>query len=802
GKENKDAKDLGNEDSEIPSTEEPRVHQEKDASVNSTNIINTAGIKDNVVDKNIVYGCANDLNVPPLEDIMYSDNDEVFDDDEVFGAEADMTNLDTVIPISPILTTRIHKDHPVKQIIRDIHLASQTRRMTKSVTEHAMFSSVQHRTNYKDFQNSLFVCFLSQAKPKKGRLVVLICNRFELIKDDLKWNEKDTKDNLAFDTGDLQFQDAEGTDCLPTATIFEELTRMSTMAFAIIYLATNKKFNFSKYIFDSMVKNLDPEKRFLMYPRFVQVFINQQTMSNHKRINVIPSHTKKMYANMKREGKDFSGNIMPLFPTMRKKGKTIKISQSSGPTELVADTAFNKKHVPKHSCDPPQSGEKKQRSRTYKLKRLYKDGLSARFVSSEDEGLGEEDASKHGRKIYDIDADKDITLENVYDAKIFDVNDLHEIKSAKLPTPTPKARKVVMQEPDKVKFDEEVVAKLQAEFDKEARLAKEKAQQEKEANIALINSWDDVQAKVKVDYLMAKKMQAEEQEQLTDAEKAQFFYEFLEQRRKFFRAGDELEQEKVKKHKIDDDQEVAEMKELIEIVHDNEKIAIDAIPLSTKPPSIVDWKIYKEEKKSYYQIIKADGSSKMYLLFNAMLKSFDRDDLETGVRPIGIKWVLNNKKDERGIIIRNKARLLAQGHTQEEGIDYDEVFAPDARIEAIRLFLAYALFMGFTVYQIDVKSAFMYGIINEEVECRASKNQDSRNREPTRRTVPVETTTLNALVTQCNFMPPRPDLTLPSLDEFTKVNEPVSKSIVKKPTFEANEPKTARKENQAPIIKD
>ncbi|GJZ70854.1 putative ribonuclease H-like domain-containing protein, partial [Tanacetum coccineum] len=74
-----------------------------------------------------------------------------------------------------------------------------------------------------------------------------------------------------------------------------------------------------------------------------------------------------------------------------------------------------------------------------------------------------------------------------------------------------------------------------------------------------------------------------------------------------------------------------------------------------------------------------------------------------------------NKKDERGIVIRNKARLVAQGHTQEEGIDYDEVFAPVARIEAIRMFLAYASYMGFMVYQMDVKSAFLYGQIEEEV---------------------------------------------------------------------------------------
>nr|GEW61114.1 hypothetical protein [Tanacetum cinerariifolium] len=90
-------------------------------------------------------------------------------------------------------------------------------------------------------------------------------------------------------------------------------------------------------------------------------------------------------------------------------------------------------------------------------------------------------------------------------------------------------------------------------------------------------------------------------------------------------------------------------------------------------------------------------------------------DCLKGVRPIGTKWVLKNKKDKRGIVVRNKARLVAQGHTQEEGIDYDKVFAPVARIEAIRLFLAYASFMRFTVYQMDVKSVFLYGTIDEEV---------------------------------------------------------------------------------------
>ncbi|GJV42370.1 putative ribonuclease H-like domain-containing protein [Tanacetum coccineum] len=90
-------------------------------------------------------------------------------------------------------------------------------------------------------------------------------------------------------------------------------------------------------------------------------------------------------------------------------------------------------------------------------------------------------------------------------------------------------------------------------------------------------------------------------------------------------------------------------------------------------------------------------------------------DLPEGKRVIGTKWVFRNKRDERGTIIKNKARLVAQGYRQEEGVDYDEVFAPVARIEAIRLFLAFASFMGFIVYQMDVKSAFLYGNITEEV---------------------------------------------------------------------------------------
>ncbi|KAJ9560760.1 hypothetical protein OSB04_005920 [Centaurea solstitialis] len=106
---------------------------------------------------------------------------------------------------------------------------------------------------------------------------------------------------------------------------------------------------------------------------------------------------------------------------------------------------------------------------------------------------------------------------------------------------------------------------------------------------------------------------------------------------------------------------------------------------------------------------------------------WDLTDLPKGHRAIGTKWIFRNKKDKGGIVIKNKARLVAQGYTQEEGIDYDDVFAPVARIEAIRLFLAFASYKQFWVYQMDVKSAFLYGKIEEEVYvCQPPGFEDPR----------------------------------------------------------------------------
>nr|GEU67885.1 hypothetical protein [Tanacetum cinerariifolium] len=294
--------------------------------------------------------------------------------------------------------------------------------------------------------------------------------------------------------------------------------------------------------------------------------------------------------------------------------------------------------------------KRRNKSRTHKLKRLYKVGLTTRVESSyTEESLGE-DASKQGRRIDYIDADKDITLVNVQaDAEMFHVDkDLGG---------------------EEVFVEQEVVAdkeKIDENLMKNKDLQEKKLKKELEANIALIETWDDVQAKINDDYYLTERLQAEEQQELTDKEKATLFMQLLEKRRKFFtakrvedkrnkpptqsqqrkimctylknvdgkklkdlknksfdfiqemfdrafkrlntfvdfrtklvegcskRAREELIQESTKKQKLEDDKETAELKQLIEIILDEEEVVIDAIPLAVKSPRIVDWKIYKE----------------------------------------------------------------------------------------------------------------------------------------------------------------------------------------------------------------
>jgi hypothetical protein len=98
------------------------------------------------------------------------------------------------------------------------------------------------------------------------------------------------------------------------------------------------------------------------------------------------------------------------------------------------------------------------------------------------------------------------------------------------------------------------------------------------------------------------------------------------------------------------------------------------------------------------------------------LENFERNQVwvlvppSSNCHPIGTKWVFKNKQSEDGLVVRNKARLVAQGYCQKEGIDYEETFAPVARLKAIRILLAFAASKGFKLFQMDVKSAFLMGI--------------------------------------------------------------------------------------------
>ncbi|GJW20289.1 ribonuclease H-like domain-containing protein [Tanacetum coccineum] len=667
---------------------------------------------------------------------------------------------------------------------------------------------------------------------------------------------------------ELQLVDEEGVDCLPNSTIFEELTRMgakttawnefsSTMASAIICLATNQKFNFSKFIFECMLRNLDnTSAKILMYPRFVQLFVNQQVegMPTHKRKYIAPCHTKKVFGNMKRIDKDFSGNVTPLFPTMvvqnqpqpstitqtpttstqspttiqpttsiqpsqpqkqkirKPRRKVTEVPQPSEPSH-VADGAVNEEmddrlvraattasslkaeqdsgniNKTRSKATPNEPGsqrtssgggprvldlektktsqqirieslerkvkklEKKDKKRTHKLKRLYKVGLSRRVESYKDEGLGEEDASKQGR-IADIDAAKDIYLVNVHrDEDMFGVNDLDgdelivdaaKVSAAgiqvsvadavktvsaaqpittadvkedtlaqalqKIKSTTPKSKGVVIQE-----REQSISKRTQTPQQIQGKGKAKMIEPEKPLKIKDQISFDKQEAK-----RLQAELQAEEQEELTDAEKTRLFVQLLETRRKHFaakraeekrnkpptqaqqrrimsmkrvntfvdyraeleeenlkkaevkviegsskRAGDELEQESTKKQKMDDVNETAELKSMMKVISDEEEVAVDAIPLATKPPTIVDYKIHKEGKRSYYQITRADGSSKMYLVFSQLLKSFDREDLETLWRLVKAKHRYTRPEEGYERVLWGDLKVMFEPHVED-----------------------------------------------------------------------------------------------------------------------------------------
>ncbi|GJY22354.1 hypothetical protein Tco_0394920 [Tanacetum coccineum] len=417
------------------------------------------------------------------------------------------------------------------------------------------------------------------------------------------------------------------TQCLSAkSTAWNEFS--CSMASLIICLATNQKFNLSKYIFDAMVKHLDGGVKFLMYPRFLQVFINQQLgdMSTHKKIFVNPFHTKKVFANMKRSDYPTDSTQVPILdqPSTSSKPKKKQPSKKTQrqEEEVSQDETEHEESVPIPSNDPQPSAkeiaakkrvqklEKKKTSRTTGLKRLKKVDIDAdvevTLVDETQERHDDElmfdtrvldtdempveakvdEKDEQSTKLDDSTAGEAVTTASVEDSaapttieEITLAQTLIQIKAAKpkvvttaattTTTTRPKAKGVVVQEPsefrvpqeaqpsiskdkgkgimiepevplkrkDQIALDEQIArdiqAKLDAELIEEQKLARK---QEEEANIALIESWENTQAMMEADRLLAERLQSKEREELTDEEKGKLFMELMEKRRKHFAA--------------------------------------------------------------------------------------------------------------------------------------------------------------------------------------------------------------------------------------------------------------------------
>ncbi|GJQ99358.1 putative ribonuclease H-like domain-containing protein [Tanacetum coccineum] len=574
--------------------------QEKEDNVNSTNTVNAAGTNEvNAVGGKTSIELPFDPNMPALEDYSifdYSSNDK---DD---GAEADMNNLDTTIQVSPIPTTRIHKDHPLDQVIRDLQSATQTRKMSKNLKEHRKHpkSATETVSGCKFHNKQWYVAAFKLLVDKEKKLII------------------DYESKMAYQL--LKF-------------IIKQLKKLRS------------------------VWKHPPDEA--VYKELGDNLVRAATTASSLEAEHDNGNINKTQSKATPNESSFLGTTLGGGPRVLDLEKT-KTTQHN-------EIASLKRRVKKL--------EKKNRSRTYKLKRLYK-----------------------GR-INDIDADEEITLVSVQnvDEEMFDVNVLDgeegfvaeqevaanekdddgeitlaqaliEMKSTK-----PKVKGVVIQEPGKstttkststislqqsqdkgkgilielvepikkkdlIRLDEEVALKLQAEFNEKERLAREKVEKVEEANIALIETWDDIQAKIDVDHQLAKtstitrRVSRREKKQTTNKSSTEkdnvylpkeygriqaqnlklkdfdsiqemfdrafkrvntsedFRTKLVEGKEK--RGGTELIQETTKKQKVEDDKEIVKLKQCLEIIPDEEELTIDAIFGFFKSPRIVDWKIY------------------------------------------------------------------------------------------------------------------------------------------------------------------------------------------------------------------
>nr|GEW62789.1 uncharacterized mitochondrial protein AtMg00810-like [Tanacetum cinerariifolium] len=503
-------------------------------------------------------------------------------EDEDDDAVADINNLDITIQVSLTPTTRIHKDHPLDQVIRDFQSATQTRNMTKNLEEHGFVSTIQQRKNHKDLQNCLFACFLSQEEPKKsssmGELTFFLGLQVKQKNDDIfisqdkyvaeilrefrftKVKNASTpmetqkpllKDEYGEEVDVHMYRTVLSTDVAKTINGETQIhARVDGKKVIISEASIRRDLQFAdeegvdclpnSTIFKQLA-SMGPKttawKEFSSTVASAIIYLATNENFNFSKwifdsmCRNLDNFSGKflMYPrNMRRIGKGFPGRITPLFPAI----------VPSDPMEHVVDEVVHK-----------ELRDSLVRAATT---------ASSLEAEKDSESLGE-DASKQGRRIDDIDDDEDITLEGYT---------LKQLKS--------------------FEFD-----KIQEMFDRAFKRVK---------------TFEDFRTEL---------VQGQEKEK---------------------RAREELIQNRAKKQKVEDDKETTTLKQLIEIIPDKEEVAINSIPLAVKSPGIVDWKIYKEGKKRYFQIIRADEKSKMYMFFNQILENFDREDLEDLYKLVKVKY--------------------------------------------------------------------------------------------------------------------------------------------------------------------
>ncbi|GJZ95557.1 hypothetical protein Tco_0667891 [Tanacetum coccineum] len=331
-------------------------------------------------------------------------------------------------------------------------------------------------------------------------------------------------------------------------------------------------------------------------------------------------------------------------------------------------------------------------SRTHKLKRLYKVGLTARVESSDDEESLDEDASKQGR-IDAIDADEEITMVSAAGdivsaasvattisvattttAKINTVDDitlaqaLEEMKSTKT-----KKKGIVIQELG------ESTTTISSQLS--SQQSQDKAQEQEELYIEEKATLFQQLLEKKRKHFAAKRAEEKRNKPPTKAQQRKIMCTYLKNmegyklndlKLKEFDSIQEMFDIAFKRVNTFEDfrTELVEGKEKIagtELVQENEEeVAIDAIPLASKSPSIVGWKIHKEGRKSYYQIMRADGKSQMYMIFSHMLKSFDREDLETLYKLVKAKYKSTRPVEDLDLLLCGDLKTMFEPHIEDK----------------------------------------------------------------------------------------------------------------------------------------